>query len=173
MNINRSFLEKCNFFNGLEILELTPEWVQSFTDSEGNFNYYYRESKSSAISFSISQNLHDYHLMLSLKKGTGKIYPLSLNGSFNSAEEYLNDRTSLGLNSVIRYEINSKVSHKKIVIPFFNKYPLYTIKSLDFEDWKTLISMSDTKEYKTVVGKEKTIAISKGMNRGRNSSNIS
>jgi len=51
--------------------------------------------------------------MLSLKKGTGKIYPLSLNGSFNSAEEYLNDRTSLGLNSVIRYEINSKVSHKK------------------------------------------------------------
>jgi len=39
MNINRSFLEKCNFFNGLEILELTPEWVQSFTDSEGNFNY--------------------------------------------------------------------------------------------------------------------------------------
>jgi len=98
MNINRSFLEKWNFFNGLEILKLTPEWVQSFTDSEGNFNYYYHESKSSAISFSISQNLHDYHLMLSLKKGTGNIYPLSLNGSLNSAEEYLNDRISLGLN---------------------------------------------------------------------------
>jgi len=132
MNINRSFLEKWNFFNGLEILKLTPEWVQSFTDSEGNFNYYSHESKSSAISFSISQNLHDYHLMLSLKKGTGNIYPLSLNGSLNSAEEYLNDRISLGLNSVIRYEINSKVSHKNIIIPFFNKYPLYTIKSLDF-----------------------------------------
>jgi len=33
--------------------------------------------------------------------------------------------------------------------------------------------MSDAKEYKTIVGKEKMIAISKGMNRGRNSNNIS
>jgi len=51
------------------------------------------------------------------------------------------------MKSILRFHIKNSNT-------FFNKYPLYTIKSLDFEDWKTLISMSDTKEYKTVVGKK-------------------
>jgi len=189
MNRNRSFLDKWNCFslrpnpaghpsrpsdqesdrNILLTSDLKPEWVQSFTDSEGNFNYYYRTLKSGSISFSISQNLHDYPLLISLTKffGAGKIYPLSLDGTLESAEKYFKKRTDLGLSSVIRYEISSKILHKEKIIPFFKKYPLYTTKSLDFEDWVTLINMSDAKEYKTVAGKEKMIAISKGMNRGR------
>nr|YP_010555482.1 LAGLIDADG endonuclease [Ramaria rubella]UYR22231.1 LAGLIDADG endonuclease [Ramaria rubella] len=176
MNINRSFLDKWSFFskqdsdkNILLTEALKPEWVQSFTDSEGNFNYYYREFKSGSISFSISQNLHDYPLLIALKKffGAGKIYPLSLDGRLESAKTYLNKSKNLGLSSVIRYEISSKILHKEIIIPFFKKYPLYTTKNLDFEDWIILINMSDAKEYKTMSGKEKMIAISKGMNRGR------
>uniref|UniRef100_UPI002238B2C8 LAGLIDADG endonuclease n=1 Tax=Ramaria cf. rubripermanens TaxID=2016387 RepID=UPI002238B2C8 len=94
MNINRSFLDKWNFFSSQELLReikpvdrLEPEWVQSFTDSEGIFNYYYRKVNSGSISFSISQNLHDYPLLISIKKffGAGKIYPLSLDGTLESA----------------------------------------------------------------------------------------
>lgn len=78
MNINRSFLDKWNFFSNSEsvreikpVESLEPEWaggaIQSFSDSEGIFNYYYRALKSGSISFSISQNLHDYPLLLSIK----------------------------------------------------------------------------------------------------------
>jgi hypothetical protein len=143
MNINRSFLDKWNFFSRSESLReikpvdsLQPEWVQSFSDSEGIFNYYYRTLKSGSISFSISQNLHDYPLLLSIKHffGAGKIYPLSLDGTLESAEKFLKTRNCLGLSSVIRYEISSKKLHKEKIIPFFKKYPLYTTKILDFED---------------------------------------
>lgn len=143
MNINRSFLDKWNFFSSSESVReikpvdsLQPEWVQSFSDSEGIFNYYYRTLKSGSISFSISQNLHDYPLLLSIKHffGAGKIYPLSLDGTLESAENYFKNRNCLGLSSVIRYEISSKRLHKEKIIPFFKKYPLYTTKYLYFED---------------------------------------
>ena len=143
MNINRSFLDKWNFFSSSEsvreikpVENLQPEWVQSFTDSEGIFNYYNRTLKSGSISFSISQNLHDYPLLLSIKHffGAGKIYPLSLDGTLESAENYFKNRNYLGLSSVIRYEISSKRLHKEKIIPFFKKDPLYTTKFLDFED---------------------------------------
>jgi len=56
---------------------------------------------------------------------------------------------------------------RDIIIPFFDTYPLLTAKSLDYEDWKLLISMHRAGEFKTDLGRKTMLSIRSGMNRGR------
>jgi LAGLIDADG endonuclease len=58
----------------------------------------------------------------------GKLYPLTVNGSLNSTQKYFNERKNKGLNSVISFVINTNTLNKNIVIPFFNKYPLFNLQ---------------------------------------------
>lgn len=173
MNTKRSFKDKWEFsFNQASKIKLNPEWVRTFTDGEGNFNFHIRKtsnSNSNNCTFSIFQNVHDYHLMKLLIEffGCGKLYPKTVTGSFESAENYYLDRKKKGLNAIITYVVNTKNPNKDIIIPFFNKYSLFTAKSLDFEDWKKLINLSDIKFYKTIEGRNVMLSISKSMNTGR------
>lgn len=171
MNSKRSFLEKWNFcFNQSKIINnLNSEWVQAFTDSEGYFKFLVRNNHSNSCEFSISQNVHDYHVMLLFIKffNGGKLYPLSVNSTFESAINYYNSRNNKNINSVIKFVVNTQKLTTDVIIPFFNKYPLYTTKSLDFEDWKTLIHLNDIRYFKTIEGKTKMLNLSKGMNKGR------
>lgn len=171
MNSKRSFLDKWNFcFSQSKLInDLNSEWVQAFTDSEGYFKFQVRQNHSNTCEFSISQNVHDYHVMLLFMKffNGGKLYPLSVDSTFESAINYHNSRNKKGINSVINFVVNTQKLTKDVIIPFFNKYHLYTTKSLDFEDWKTLIHLNETRYFKTIEGQTKMLKISKGMNRGR------
>jgi hypothetical protein len=64
----------------------------------------------------------------------GKIYPLNVDGSLESSLKYLKDSKEKGNSSVVTYTINNRELCKKIIIPFFDKYPLFTTKSFDFAD---------------------------------------
>nr|QCB16477.1 hypothetical protein [Armillaria gallica] len=171
MNTKRTFLDKWNYSKDQsKKIELVPEWIQSFADGEGNFNFHIRPTGNSNVcAFAIYQNVHDYHIMALLVKyfGGGKLYPLSVDGSFESAFDYYKERNKKGLNSVITFEVNTRSMNKSQIIPFFNKYPLYTTKALDFEDWKSLIEYSDLKIYESEEGRQKMLQISKGMNSRR------
>jgi hypothetical protein len=181
MNTHRKFEEKWNFcYNQVfvEKIKISPEWLSSFADSEGHFKFFYKgvglnntnkNKNSSNCAFSISQNVHDFHIMnliLNFFK-SGNLYPLSVNESYDSAYKYYTLRNSQNLNSVIEFIIGSRELNKNIIIPFFDQYPLYTTKSLDFKDWKTLIELADNKAYLTEEGRLKMINLSKGLNNSR------
>ena len=53
------------------------------------------------------------------------------------------------------------------IIPFFDKYPIQGIKSLDYADFKTVVDMIKTKEYLTFEGLDKILKIKSNMNQNR------
>ena len=178
MNSKRSFEDKWNFCKDLSTrIELQPEWVSGFTDAEGNFNFVFRKTGNSTVcAFSIYQNIHDYPIMAFFIKffGGGKLYPLNMDGTFSSAQNYFNEREKKGLNSIITFQVNNTNLNKNTIIPFFDKYPLITTKNLDFLDWKKLINLASIQHYKTIEGRNEMINITKNMNSRRdiNSSNF-
>jgi len=54
-----------------------------------------------------------------------------------------------------------------LLYPFFDAHPLFTSKSLDYGDWKTLIQMKVSKEHFTEAGIQNMFQIKSQMNRGR------
>ncbi len=99
-----------------------PNWVSGFVSGEGNFDAGIRESKNKigfrvSLRFRISQHERDTQLM-----------ELIIN--YFLAGRLEKDFRSSVLNLVISKfsDLNQKI------IPFFNQYPIYGIKKLDFLD---------------------------------------
>ena len=130
MNTKRSFKDKWEFsFNQASNLELHPEWVRTFVDGDGNFNFHFRKlGNSNNCTFSVYQNVHDFYLMKLLIKffDCGKLYPQSVNNSFESAEKYYLNRKKKGLHAVTSFVVNTRNPIKNKIIPFLDKYPLFT-----------------------------------------------
>ena len=178
MNSKRSFKDKWEFsFKNSLNLKLNPYWVSAFADGEGNFNFVVRE-KSYLNAFSIYQNVHDFPLMFLFTNffGCGNIYPLSLRlgKDFISAYKFFNERKTKGLNAVAHFVIGDRSSIFNSVLPFFEKYPLYTAKHLDFQDWKTLVNLTSLKNINSMSIEERDfiLKISNNMNSRRNFSNF-
>lgn len=55
----------------------------------------------------------------------------------------------------------------KIIIPFFDKYPIEGVKLKDYEDFKTVSGLMDTKAHLTKEGLEEIRNIRNRMNRKR------
>jgi len=55
----------------------------------------------------------------------------------------------------------------KIILPFFDKYPLEGVKLKDYEDFKTVSGLMDTKAHLTKDGLEEIRIITNRMNRKR------
>lgn len=54
------------------------------------------------------------------------------------------------------------------IIPFFNKYPIEGVKSLDFTDWCKVAELMKEKAHLIAAGLEQIKQTKAGMNRGRN-----
>lgn len=162
MNSNRSFEERWNYLNGVSIV-LKNEWVQAFVDGEGCFQCGIGEHKNRdktrlAINntLEIAQNTHDIKVLENIRLFFGKGY-LKPKYDIDSLEDCKKVR------SVSRYIVYGD----KDITNFFDKYPMFTRKRLDYLDWKDLISLKEDKAYKTEKGLESMITIKKGMNTGR------
>jgi hypothetical protein len=53
------------------------------------------------------------------------------------------------------------------IIAFFDKYPMYTSKYLDYKDWKKLIDLKSKNAHKDAKGLVEMLKIKKGMNANR------
>lgn len=56
-----------------------------------------------------------------------------------------------------------------VIIPFFEKYPIQGMKSLDFSDFKKISKIIKTKDHLSLEGYNKILKIKSGMNLGRKS----
>jgi len=67
----------------------------------------------------------------------------------------------------LRYEIRSFEAISSIIIPFFNKYPLYSSKRANFLDFEKVARIIDSKEHLTQKGLDNIKLIKEGMNSKR------
>jgi len=137
-------------------LALHPQWVAGFTSGDGCFKVNISISKASklgsrvSIIFVLTQHIRDELLLKSLMNfvGCGQVY------SYKHHAEFV---------------CQSFINNYEKILPFFRKYPILGVKSLDFEDWGKVAEIIKTKTHLTNEGFDQICQIRAGMNKGRSS----
>lgn len=162
MNTKRSFDDRWHYLDEINI-KLEPEWVQAFIDGEGSFQcgIGYHKNRDKTIlkvtnSLEVAQHTHDVKLLVAIMEffGQGFIKPKFDTTSLKES------KSVRGVSRFITYGNDSITS-------FFDKYPMYTSKQLDYLDWKQLIDLKNKNSHKEDEGLKSMIDLKKGMNRGR------
>ncbi len=116
-----------------------PNWVAGFVSGEGN--YYVKTSSSITnklgsrvqLRFSIGLNLRDKELI----RGLVTYFNLGCsNVSEVSKVQNVNDKYIYIVDDSVHLQVTNSSDIMNIIIPFFEKYPIQGIKSLDFADFK-------------------------------------
>nr|AMX22313.1 LAGLIDADG endonuclease [Cryphonectria parasitica] len=128
MNSLRTFEERWNYFQNIEPIKLINEWVQAFVDGEGCFqfgiiNTVNRGKPYLALvhTLEVAQSNHDVWVLAALIEffGCGYIKPKY---NLQNLDEAKKSRI------VNRFIVNQHA----VVTEFFDKYPLFTRKRLDY-----------------------------------------
>jgi hypothetical protein len=147
-------------------LNLHPNYITGLIDGEGSFNITISRDENRTTGhrvvceIHVTQKAHSASVLYLLKEyfGCGIIKPKRANNELKTAQN---------VRSVSRYVVSNLSDVMNVIIPFFDDHPLFTSKSLDYGDWKTLIKMKVSKEHLTEVGIQKMFQIKSQMNRGR------
>ena len=138
------------------ILNEKPFWLTGFVDGEGCF--YVKITKARTVtgyqislSFSISQHIRDELLLTRLidNLGCGKIEKVT---------------TRPNAITFVLYKF-SDINNK--IIPFFKKYPLQGIKSMDYNDFCKIAKIMEDKSHLTPKGLKRIKSLKSGLNKGR------
>ena len=70
-------------------------------------------------------------------------------------------------NSAINFVVTKLSDISKIIIPFYEKYPLIGSKLKDFEDWKKICQLMKSKSHLNKEGLNEIMKIRLGMNASR------
>lgn len=134
-------------------MKINPNWISGFVDGEGTFYVGFNKQPTMKVGvqvlpeFRIVQHKRDIKLLYALKDffKTGVVR----------------------VNHDERYELRVRnIDHlSKIIIPFFEKYPLITQKRFDFIKFKKIVMLMNKKQHLTKEGVCKLIDISAKMNR--------
>jgi len=131
---------------------LDPNWLAGFTTGDGCFDVIVKKMGFSAsLRFRLTQHSRDIKLINNIIK--------YLNCGRLEARKKLNFVEFI----VIKF---SDIEEK--ILPFFHKYPIQGIKSLDFQDFCKIALFIKNKDHLTSEGVEKIKKIKSGMNTGRN-----
>lgn len=130
---------------------LDPNWIAGFVAADGSFSSIVQPNKKSKVGFyvkskfTVTQHTKDLNVLRLIQdRQGGSLYPRK------SQEAY-------------DLQITKQVTFLNL-IDFFNEYPIYGTKYLDFKDWSLIIGMIQHREHQTKEGIEKIVAITAGMN---------
>ena len=157
-NVNILLLPLCE--NSL----LSDAWLSGFVDADGNFSVQYTK-KENALKRKISCRLRIEQRMID---------PLSKNSYYNILKKIatfllcnlLTRKQNLTNNTYYTLTASSLESIK-IVINYFNKYPLYSSKYLDYKDWEIVAKLRLNNEHYTENGISKVELAKNSMNNNR------
>lgn len=125
-------------------------WFSGFVDSDGSFSVQYTNTDSGAKKRKISCRLRIEQRVLD--PITGASYFDILNQICLFLNCNLNTRTQKSTNNTYyTLAASSKVS-LSIIINYFNKFPLYTSKYLDYKDWEEVAHLIINNKHLTVEG---------------------
>ncbi len=133
-----------------------PNWLTGFTDGEGCFYVNTKKAKTLTgyqiiMTFLITQHVRDERLL-------AKIIDYLDCGSI----EKVSTRPT-----AVTFVIYKFTDIKDKIIPFFCKYPLQGVKSLDYKDFCKIANLMITKEHLTLEGVKKIKSLKSGMNSSR------
>lgn len=131
-------------------------WISGFTSGDGCFHVSLSKSSFTktgytvVLRFQLAQHNRDIKIMKSLITylGCGRV------------EENLN-------NSMSCFVVNNFKDVTNIIIPFFDKYPIHGIKSLDYTNFKEVALLMQEKYHLNIEGIVKIKKIKSRMNKFR------
>ena len=133
-----------------------PMWVAGFASGESSFNIHIGEDSNTrtgykvGLRFQITQHSRDAELL-----------KLLIN-YFNCGGFYSNENQEIG-----NYIVSNLSDISEKIVPFFEKYPISGIKSLDFLDFKKVAEIVKTKGHLTPEGFKTIENINSKMNHRR------
>ena len=149
-------------FNGIP----DPFWVTGFTNGDGSFHLNIKKSDSYlshrvSLRFSINLNIRDAEVLKGLVT-----YFKNLNKPLNETKVQEDQHVSKS-NNTVSLAITKTSELIEVIIPFFEKYSLQGLKSLDFADFKKVAMMINAKEHLTNEGLNRILEIKLNMNKHR------
>lgn len=140
-----------------EIIKTTsipdPHWISGFVSGEGNFDAGIRKTTGKLgykvyLRFRVTQNQRDFQLMV-------------LMVNYLKAGRLEKSRSTLNL------VIGNFSDLNRLIIPFFNRYPIIGLKHLDYLDWCQISNLIASGSHRTIEGLEEIRKLKSGMNTSR------
>ena len=125
-------------------------WFSGFVDSDGSFSVQYTNTDSGAKKRKISCRLRIEQRMLDPITGASYFDILNQICLFLNCNLLTKTQKSTN-NTYYTLAASSKVS-LSIIINYFNKFPLYTSKYLDYKDWEKVAHLIINNKHLTVEG---------------------
>jgi len=158
-------------FNGIP----DPFWLAGFVSVDSSFSGSIEKStnklgKRVRLIFGTNLHIRDKGLLIGMANYIKNLNLNALNQVYNNLEssgKEVNVHSSENNNTAL-LQIKNNFDIENKVIPFFDKYPILGIKSLDFADFQKVAELVKNKEHLTAEGLSKIIQIVEGMNLSRN-----
>lgn len=163
---NVIFVDRLEFkFNGIP----DPYWLSGFTSGDGSFHLNIKKSDTNvshrvSLRFSINLNIREAEVLKGMVVYFNTLNKTStvVKGKLNQDNQYVS-KSDNTLSLAI-----TKISELiEVIIPFFDKYPIRGVKSLDFSDFKKVAIMIGAKEHLTIEGLNRILEIKLNMNKQR------
>lgn len=128
-------------FNGIP----DPFWVSGFTSGDGSFHVVAVKNNGKTTGVLARFSIHLHVRDLEVLKGLSTYFK-SLNFSSHMVNTEETKKIIISENSA-NLQISKFSDVTDILIPFFNKYLILGVKSLDFEDFKSICNLMQTKNH--------------------------
>lgn len=140
-------------------------WLSGFIDSDGSFSVQHTKLENNAKKRKISCRLRIEQRMLDPITNESYFKILIEISNFLNCSLLTRKQKSTG-NEYFVLTASSKISLEKLV-DYLEKYPLYSSKYLDYNDWKKIVLLIFENKHYTEEGINKTDSVKNSMNRQR------
>ena len=146
-----------------------PFWVAGFTSGDGSFHLNLKKYDSNvsnrvSLRFSINLNIRDAEVLKGLVSYFNSLNKIRyvVAGMLNQENQYVSKS-----GNTVSLAITKTSELIEVIIPFFEKYPIQGVKSLDFADFKNVAKMKCAQEHLTIEGLNRILEIKLNMNKHR------
>jgi len=140
-------------------------WLSGFIDSDGSFSVQHTKLENNAKKRKISCRLRIEQRMLDPITNDNYLKVLTDISNFLNCSLLTRKQKSTG-NEYYTLTASSKLS-LEIIVNYLDKYPLFSSKYLDYNDWKKIVLLIFENKHYTEEGINKTNIVKNSMNRQR------
>jgi hypothetical protein len=140
-----------------------PFWVAGFTSGDGSFQIRLRKlNTNTGYRVSLLYSFHLHIRDLDVLKGLATYF-----SSNSKNPTSIEKKVSISEDKSVHLQIAKFTDINEKIIPFFEKYPIEGVKSLDFEDFKKACKIIENKKHLTPLGIKAILDIKLNMNQNR------